>query len=384
MGIGNRGRENRGQTPIFLEWVGQYLHSENPKNWGLSPIFVLILIMVPAAAFARVNTLSGGVSVSYDYSDRSYESVKDDPATEENEARLDDGRDDDFQSIVLTPMLHFKSLSERDSFELRTAPGISYYLDDKDTNLNNNLFIAADRFMTKSWQLGASNALIRSDYYNSDSGFSNEPADPSQEASSATDPQLSADSDRSRYWMNTFNIFSDYLYLEDSSFRMGFDYIVLRNDDTGVGGYEDYDRYVFDLRNDHRFTSVWRSTLDLQFVLGEFDPADREVVEAVIDELAPESGITPTDDQLSNDIKEYHLLLTGHNESILRNPLSLTYNYIGSKYDEILQDDSDIHQMRFTWKREFSPQVTLILESGRPMRRLKGRMQTGAGTVQLN
>ncbi len=56
---------------------------------------VLCLSLIPAVFFARQNSLIGGVSVSYDYSKRSYESIEDDPDTVVNEAGLNDGRKDD-------------------------------------------------------------------------------------------------------------------------------------------------------------------------------------------------------------------------------------------------------------------------------------------------
>jgi len=344
-------------------------------TWIAAAVF-FSLMLVPASSYARVNTLIGGLSASYDYNDRSYSAASDDPATEVNEAELNGDRDDDYESIVFTPLIHFKSLSERDSFELRAAPGIKYDLIDEESDWDNNLYVAADRFLTKSWQLRASNQFLRSDYHNTDTQLSTDPVD----------PQLSTDLGRRRYWRNTFNIYSDHHYYEDSLFQMGFGYTALRNDDTGVGGYEDSDRYTVSLRNDHRYSSIWQSTVDLQFVQGDFDPADRETVETIIDELAPDSGFTPTDDQLSNDLNEYHLLLTLNNESIAHNPLSVTYNFIRSKYDEVLRDDSDIHQMRFNWKREITPQIYTNLGIGPSYEKTEGRDANwaGNGIAELN
>ncbi|MCK5516412.1 MAG: hypothetical protein KAI39_06010 [Desulfobulbaceae bacterium] len=347
---------------------------------------LLALILTPSVSHARQNRITGGLSISYDYNDRRYSSIRDNPDTATDESQLTADRDDDYRRIVLTPLVHFKSISEKDTFELRATPGIKYDLIDYGTDWDNNLYIAADRFVTKSWQLGASNHFLRSDYHNTDNTFSTESSGPSQEVTPSTDPQLSTDNGRRRYWRNTFNIFSDYIYQEDSLFSMGFNYIVLRNDDTGIGGYEDYDRYAVTLRNEHRFSSIWKSNLDLQFVRGNFDPADREIVEAVIDELAPDAGFTPTDDQLSKDLKEYHLLLTVDNESIAHNPLFLSYNYIGSQYDEALQDDGNVHQMRFTWKREFSPQLYTKLGGGPSYEKSEGRDANwgGNGIAELD
>ena len=69
--------------------------------------------------------------------------------------------------------------------------------------------------------------------------------------------------------------------------QVGFSYILLRNDDTSFRGYEDYDRYVVSLRDEHRFNPIWKSIVDFQYVIGDFDPTDPEVADAVVGELAP-------------------------------------------------------------------------------------------------
>ena len=352
----------------------------------------VLTLVVPVSSFARDNSLRGGLSLGYDYDNRTYEPATDDPDTVVNESELDRGREDEYQSIILTPMLHFRSLSEKDSFELRTAPGIRYDLDYEEFEWDNNLYIAASRFFTRSWQLRASNYFIRSDSYDRSIGFTGEPEAPPEPTEGVTqptdpqDPELSTDLGRTRYTSNTLNLFSDYFYMEDSLLQVGFSYILLRNDDTSFGGYEDYDRYVISLRDEHRFNPTWRSIVDLQFVRGDFDPTDPEVVDAVVGELAPDADPTPTDDQLSNDLNEYHLLLTAENDSIIHNPLSLTYNYIGAKYDAPLRNDSDIHQMRFTWRRDFSPQMYTRLGIGPSYEKTEGRDENwgGNGIVEWN
>ncbi|MBW2660287.1 MAG: hypothetical protein JRC87_11985, partial [Deltaproteobacteria bacterium] len=199
-------------------------------------------------------------------------------------------------------------------------------------------------------------------------------------------PQLSTDPGRRRYTRNTLNLFSDYFYMEDSLFQVGFSYILLKNDDDGVRSYEDYDRYMISLRDEHRFNPEWRSILDLQFVKGDFESTDPAVADAVVGELAPGVDFTPTEDQLSNDLNEYHLMLTAENNSFIHNPLFLTYNYIGAKYDEPLRNDSDIHQMRFTWRRDFSSQMYTRLGLGPSYEKTEGRDENwgGNGVAELN
>lgn len=301
----------------------------------LAAFTALSLIMAPDCSFARVNSLTGGLSTGLDLDYRSY-----------------DNRDDDSRSIVISPLVQFRSLSERDSFELRAVPGLRYDLIDSETDWDASLGVAADRFMTQFWQLGISNEYVRSNSYDTDTGVLIDPAVPPQDVPSTTSPELSSDRGRSLYWRNSLSLFSSYFYREDSLIRLDSSYTALRNEDTSFGGDEDYDRYTVGLRNEHRYNAKWKTSADLLFVRGDFEPTD------------PAVGSIPTVAPLSEDLDEYHLSLVLENNSIVRNPLSVSYSYLGTKYDEVLQDDSDIHQMRVSWRRDISPRMYTNLGAG--------------------
>jgi hypothetical protein len=315
-----------------------------PKQF--TAIMVLCLMAAPAVSFSRDNSLKGGVSVGFDYSDRSGEGA-------------DDG--DDSQQFILSPMINFVSLSERDSFELLAAPGIKYEVEDSDTDWDARLDAKADRFMTRTWQMGVSNRFLRSDYHDTVTRGIVDPEDPPlEEIDIPTDPQLSTDRGRRQYWRNTVGLFSNHFYQEDSLIGLNADYIVLRNDDTGFAGDEDYDRYSVGLRNGHRYNAKWKSNLGLRYVVGDFEESDS-------------SAGTPTDEELSDDVKEYYLDLAVENNSIINNPLSLSYNYIATRFDEDLEDDSDIHRMRVTWRRDYSPRMYTRLGIGPTYEKTEGR-----------
>ncbi|GAB6194408.1 hypothetical protein [Desulfocastanea catecholica] len=324
---------------------------------SISALVLLFLLIAPAASFPRDNSLTGGLSVGLDYFDRS-----------------GDDTDDDYERIVVTPMILFRSLSERDTFELQASPSAKYDWNDSETDWDSNVRVAADRFMTEKWQLGISNRLLRSDYQDTEGGIFYDPTVPPEEVVTPTDPQLSSDRGRRRYWRNTTDLFSNHFYREDSLLRLGANYIALRNDDTGFAGDEDYDRYAASLRNEHRFDAIWSSALDLRYVVGDYEPADTA------------AGAPPTDDLLSDDLKEYYLSLALTNASIANNPLSLSYDYIATRYDETLQDDSDIHQMRLTWRRDISPRMYTVLGAGPSYEKTEGQDATwgGNGIAEMN
>ncbi len=324
----------------------------------IAALAVMILIMVPSHVFSRDNSVRGGVSLGFDYDDRNGDSDY-----------------DDYQRIVLSPMMQFESLSERDSFLLRAAPGLRYDLVNSDTDWDGSIRLAADRFMAKSWQLGITNNYLRSDSQSDETGYSTEAVNSSQEVDiPSTDPQLSDNRGRTRYWRNTLNLFSSHFYREGSSLRFSVGYDVLRNDDSGFTGDEDYDRYTVGLRNQHRYNAKWQSTANFEFIRGDFTPADSS---GVLGQVA---------DTGSSDLKEYRLLLAVDNKSIARNPLSLSYNYIDTLYDEDLEDDTSIHQLRLTWRRDFSSRLYTNLGGGPSYVKTEGQDDTwgGNGIAEVN
>jgi len=330
-------------------------------NW-IAFLTVLALIMSPAICSARDNRLTGGASIALDYDNRSSDSGN------------TSAGDDDYQRLVFTPLLAFSSLSERDSFELSAEPSIRYDLNDSNTDWDSNLSAAFKRFLVKSWQMGVSDNFLRSDYNTTTNEILNNPAEPLPEDIQSTTPQLSSDRGRRRYWRNSLGLFSNYYYKEGSLFRVDFNYVALRNDDTSVGGDDDYDRYTTGMKNEHRFNAVWSSNLDLSFVRGIFKPTNSG------------TGNLSTQDQLSDDLKEYRFLFGLNNESIDHNPLSLSYNYIGTRFDETLQDDSDIHQIRVNWRRDISSRLYTNIGAGPSYEKIEGRDAnwSGNGSAEIN
>ncbi len=311
----------------------------------ITALAVTILLVVPAVSFSRENSLRGGLSVSLDNDNRSY-----------------DIGSDDYRRLGLSPMIEFKSLSEKDSYTLRAVPGIKYDLLDSGSDWDANLNVAAERFITKSWQLGFADNYLKSDSQNTNSTLGVNPATPPDPGVvPSTAPQLSENRYRTRYSLNSMNLFSKYIYRENSLFQLGFGYDALRNDNAILSGEDDYDRYTTSLRNEHRYDPRWRSTVELQYIRGNFTPTETTVT------------TVPTIASSSGDLKEYRLLFELDNQSIIHNPLSLSYNYSDTLYDETDLNDTAIHQMRFTWKRDFSPHLYTRLGIGPSYEKTEGR-----------
>lgn len=281
---------------------------------------------------ARSNILSGGLSLSYDFQDRD----------SEDSDLTDSG--DDYERVAITPMLRLVSSSQRDSLELSASQGFKYDLDESESDWDTDLFAGYDRALSRAWNFRVSNSFLRSDFDSTD--------DTVAEQDISVAPELSSDIGRRRYWRNTFALATDYTYRQDSLNSAAFDWVILRNDDSD-DGIEEYDRYTGTLSNAHRFNADWKTTVNMTIVRGDYEEDN--------------AG------DLSEDLWEYRPGLIVENNMIERNPLSISYDYIGIQYDETEQSDSDIHQIRLNWRRDFSPRFYTNVGAGPTYEESEGR-----------
>jgi len=306
----------------------------------------LLLILAPEALFARSNSVTAGLSMSYDINDREYEEVSDDLAIDGvTVARI--AEDDTYSRVVVRPLVSLVSKSKVDQFGLHAAPAVKYDLEDSDTDVDALFALSGWRAISKRWMVRSSDTFIRSDHYTSGT---DQAADGEENS-----PELSPDAGRKRFWRNTFNVDSEHIYGREQKVILGFDYVVLRNDDSGENSYNDYDMYQFAVKNEHRFNTYWGTKADLKVVRGEFDNDDRLTAAAEPDP----SSVDP-----SGDLMEYHADVILINRSFRPNNISLSYNYIGTTYDETSRNDGDIHQSRLTWQRDFLKRLSAGLGAG--------------------
>lgn len=323
---------------------------------------IIVLLLLPLSAHGRTNSLSAGLSLTYDYNDRQYEPEQapiddeDQSAEQSNLQEREDEDDDDYSTIAVIPLLHFLSESAKDHFELRTSPKIKYDLLDSSTDWDNDLKIAASRYLTRKWQVAGSNHFIRSDYQE-DAVAENQD----------TESELSNDPGRERYWRNELNLNSTYHYREESQVTVDLGYTALRNDDdSSTSSYDDYDRYRAGISNEHRYSRDWKTVGRFNYVRGDYHPGTSDAGDD------PEEN-EETFEQQSDDIREYHLLASIVNSTFYHHTISLNYNFIASRYDDELQDDGDIHQGRITWNRIFSPHLSTTLGIGPSYNTYEGR-----------
>ena len=335
----------------------------------------LVLILLPTTPFARMSKMTTGLTTSYDYDDRQADPITVDPTTNKVIGTRTDTSNYDYSRLAVQPLLDFVSDSQENHFNLHVAPSIKYDLLGNQTDWDNDLLLSAEHSLTKTWQLNASNAFLRSDYHDPQpegtvvSGNQNIPN---------STPGLSSDPGRTRYWRNTLKAGTKHLYDQQSQVDFGGDFTVLRNDESEVlDSYQDYDRYTFHLNNEHRFNSIWKTIADLTYVRGVYPMAD--TVASAVPQTLPL-------DNMSNDLKEYHLDATVENNYFQQNKLSLSYNYIGTQYDEVLRNDDEIHQSRLSWRREFSQRLNTTLGAGPSYEKSEGQDGNwgGNGIAEIN
>lgn len=316
-----------------------------------------VLLLVPASfASADMHSLTAGLSISYDYDKRQYEE--------------EDRGDDVYQQISISPLILYEySPNSFDIYSARIEPSVRYDLEESETEWDyNDLLVTFQKTLTKHWTVDGSNSYLRSDSQESEresSTFETSEQEVSETRDSQTvGPELSDDPGRNRYWSNNLQLGTDYTYKEQSLVHLGFGYSVLRNDSANDNyvEYEDYDRYVFNVSNEHQYSIAWITIIDLSYILGEYDEIGTQA----------EEGADITVDNLSNDLKEYRFSATLENHSFRQDIFSLDYEYIGSKYEEELQNDSDIHQGRLTWRRQYSPQLSTTLGAGPSYEKTEG------------
>ena len=330
----------------------------------------LFLIILPSLVSAESRVLISGLSVRFDYDNQRYKTVGTDSDSFEGSASENKKKDTESNAALgIRPLLQFLSESRQGALELRSASGIKHDFIDSEFDWEVDIYLSAAQTLSRNWKLKMSDTLLRLDEHDPLTSATDDQGAGQVEGESSTS-ELAADRGRSRYWLNTLDVLSEHPYGEDSQFGLGFNYRILRNDETAVRGYEDYDRSEISLRQRHRFDSAWKAGADFSVIRGDFDPIDAETAEED-DTSAPQS--MPADEELSDDLKEYRLKALMGNNSFRRHDLSLEYFFIGARYDDTAQNDGDIHEGRLVWQHEYSRHISTKLGAGPSYEKAEGQ-----------
>ncbi len=311
--------------------------------------FVLLLtslatLSLAFSAQARLNTLTGGITTGYDFDKTIYRKGSNDeilPTRTSYEKQL-----------RLGPIFILETTSRIDQLTISYNPNYTYDFEDSTNDVDHHFSLSGHRDLSKKLHMGLSDVFIYSD-----------------------DPNLIEETDnisdynqgRRRYWTNTFNINSTYSYDTASSFGAGYSYSILRNDYTGVGGDEDYDRHIIDLSLQHRINASWNIGTTASYTRGLFDPPDQQVVDNIEEGLESRApGITDGVDtqNLSNDLSEYRASATLNWVLSQRKTFFLSYDFSGTDYDAILRPDTNIHDLTFGAQYQHTTRLSFELGGG--------------------
>lgn len=337
----------------------------------------LIFFLFPSLLYADSRILISGLSVRFDYNNQQYEpAATDSDSPEDNSSEQKEKDKERNAALGIRPIIQFLSESRQGTFELRSASGIKHDFIDSEFDWEVDLYLSAEQTLSRNWKLSASNTLLRLDQHDPLDWSSDVQGEAEQVDSESPASELAEDRGRSRYWLNTLNILSGHPYGEESQFGLGFNFRMLRNDETEVRGYEDFDRYEIGFKQRHRFDAAWKAGADFSVIRGDFDPIALDT--AGEDETSATES-TPDDEDLSDNLREYRLKTLVGNNSFRRNDLSLAYSYIGARYDEAAQDDSDIHEGRLVWQHEVSRHLSTKLGAGPSYEKTEGRDASWGG-----
>jgi hypothetical protein len=314
--------------------------------------FLFLSLGTIEQALARRNTLSAGITTAYDYSETSYDNDATDNATLTRSGNR-------LKKVSIGPIFLFDTKSSRNNLSLRYNPNFAYDYERQNNVTDQDLNITADHNFTKTFHATLRNHFLYSD-----------------------DPELVNNTNntdfnrgRRRYWKNDFNMASTYNYNRSNSIGGGYSLRILRNEDTGPGGYENYDKHVADISLKHHFNARWLLGVTGSYTRGLFDPPDEQIVSSIAEGLSyltseiPDTGAPGT---LSNDLSKYRAGLSVDWTLDPRKTLVSSYDFSGTVYDAILRKNTNLHTLTFSGRYQYSKYLSLALGGGPSYEKTEG------------
>lgn len=278
---------------------------------------------------ARVNTIKGGASWGIEYVDKKGERS---------------AYDDSYTRMRFTPTFDFSTLSETNGLNFIFSPSLRYDLDSSDTNVDFTAGLNGSNMFSEKWTAGFADNFALGD---------TSEYDPNAELSNLD--AVSSDSGRRQYWTNDLELYSEYLYAKESTYRLTYVYTKLENDSTDsiLSNYENYDKHQFRFNLNHTFNPFWSLAFSSAYIKGLYDSPTATV-------------------DTDSDVDEYRLTAGVTSRVIEHQAITLNYSYIGSDYTNEGRNDSALHGMALLWEWEYSPKITFDASSGATYRKTVG------------
>ena len=292
---------------------------------------VMSTLFFADAVYARVNTVTGGLTLGTEYLDQ-------------NGAQSSD-EDDYYSRMRLTPTVDFTTASEKDELHFTFSPSLLYDYDTHETDMQYAGGVDGFKMFSERWTVGFADTFVYSD---------SSEYDPNDDSASGVDP-VADDDERRTYWTNDFLVYSEYVYAERSSYRLTYNYTKLENDvgDTS-SNYENYDKHEFRINNEHSFNSFWSLSSSFAYIIGLYEPT---------------SDTSTSDD---SDINEYRFSTGLTTTKIDHHALTLYYSYIGTVYADDADGDSALHSLALQWQWDYSSVLAFNASAGGTYERTDG------------
>lgn len=285
-------------------------------------VVVLSVPFLTDTVFARVNTVTGGVTLGTEYLDRTGEQSSD---------------DDYYSRMRFTPTIDFTTASEKDELHFVFSPSLLYYYGTHETDRQFTGGVDGFKRFTEKWTVGFADTLVHSD---------SSEYDPNDDSISNVDT-VTDDGERRTYWTNDFSVYSEYVYAQESLYRLTYSYTKLENDVDDIDSdYENYDKHEFRIDHEHRFDAFWSLSSSLSYVIGLYDST---------------SYVSSGD---SSDLDEYQFSTGLTSRKIEHHALTLYYSYIGTIYDNDAEGDYDLHSLTLQWIWDYSSHLAFNASSG--------------------
>lgn len=330
----------------------------------MKPLLAFLLIPVstfgiPCLAQARINTLTGGITTSFDYNETNNDT--------DNTVVSSSSEDRSLKQISIGPIIIFVSESTIDELRFSYRPSATYDFEGSSSDMDHDFSLSAFRYINKKLRFDVSDALI----------YSNDPDLLTTETTS------DYNEGRKRYLTNAFSINSTYNYDTGSSFSGGYTYSILRNEDTGIDGYEDYDRHIFNVSLQHRINAFWNVGMTSSYTRGLFSAPDQETINSTTanpESISPGAPNNQDSANISSDLSEYNAGISVNWLLSKRKKLLGSYDYSTTIYDSTLQNNSSMHNLTAGAEYLYNPRLSFSLGGGPSY----AKTETFAGTFGYN
>lgn len=330
----------------------------------ITTLLLSSLLLPTHWAMARETVLSTQIDTGIDYSDRSYDdeqlpTVVPDPAS----------RDDNRSSIVIAPKINLFSESTSDSAMISYKPSLRYDLmESKSDDINHEGSLGYRRKITRDWGLKVYDLFKNTDDYES-----NTPTEPSRDnifideltaLIPSTNSNLRDELGSRRYTRNQFSMSTDYSLGNNSRLVLGtgWDHLEYDSASTDESSYQDYDKYNLDIAVSQDINPLWSVKGYTQYLRGVYD----------------------SDGTSDDDLNEYHLGGILENRFIHRHPITLSYDFSATTYDDESIDSSQIHKMTFGYHLLTDPILDVSLGAGPTYTRLYDSEDSWDANANLN